>query len=253
MNFLEKIDFMMNKLNINKSKLSEISGVPYTTIDSFYKKGYENTKLSTIRKMAEALNVSLDYLVDDNITDEYYGQTNGFKINYNEMQHIKKYRTLDKYGKETVSGVLEFEYKRCREQEKDEISASIEPNIIYLPDPIQSASAGHGQLADDDTANMIAIQANTITSKANYIMRVSGDSMEPKFFDGQRVLVRNQPSVDLGEIGIFLIDGERYIKIYRGNHLESANPNYPDVQFDEYSKCLGRVLDILKDDWIIND
>ncbi len=250
---LEKIDFMMNKLNINKSKLSEISGVPYTTIDSFYKKGYENTKLSTIRKMAEALNVSLDYLVDDNITDEYYGQTNGFKINYNEMQHIKKYRTLDKYGKEMVCSALDIEFKRCQEQKNNETIDSDKSNVIYLPDPIQSASAGYGQLADDDTADMIAIQANPITSKAHYIMRVSGKSMEPKFFDGQRVLVRNQPTVELGEIGIFLINGERFIKVYRGDHVESLNPDYTDHQFEEYSKCLGKVLGVLKDEWIVKE
>ena len=229
-------------------EVREKYGVPKDTLSKISAGITERPALETMRVLVYAMGYTLNDLEDNTNIKQL---TNNLSIAENNI--IKKYRTLDKYGKETVSGVLEFEYKRCREQEKDEISASIEPNIIYLPDPIQSASAGHGQLADDDTANMIAIQANTITSKANYIMRVSGDSMEPKFFDGQRVLVRNQPSVDLGEIGIFLIDGERYIKIYRGNHLESANPNYPDVQFDEYSKCLGRVLDILKDDWIIND
>lgn len=65
MDFLQKLDHLMEERAINKSKLSKISGVPYTTIDGFYKKGYENTKLSTIRKISEALNVSLDYLIDE--------------------------------------------------------------------------------------------------------------------------------------------------------------------------------------------
>lgn len=244
---------LRESLGITQKEFAASLSVKLTTYNG-YETGSREPKSDFLIAVARKYGVTVDYLMG--YSDSPYLTSEGtpnFKLSTQEANGIKKYRTLDKYGKETVSGVLEFEYKRCREQEKDEISASIEPNIIYLPDPIQSASAGHGQLADDDTANMIAIQANTITSKANYIMRVSGDSMEPKFFDGQRVLVRNQPSVDLGEIGIFLIDGERYIKIYRGNHLESANPNYPDVQFDEYSKCLGRVLDILKDDWIIND
>lgn len=70
MNFLEKLDFIMEKRSINKSKLSKISGVPYTTIDGFYKKGYENTKLSTIRKLSEALDVSLDYLFDETLDEQ---------------------------------------------------------------------------------------------------------------------------------------------------------------------------------------
>lgn len=65
MNFLEKLDFLMSEKRLNKSKLSQISGVPYTTIDGFYKKGYDNAKISTIKKIASALNVTLDYLVDD--------------------------------------------------------------------------------------------------------------------------------------------------------------------------------------------
>jgi hypothetical protein len=79
MNFLEKLDFLMSEMSINKSKLSQISGVPYTTIDGFYKKGYENTKISTIRKIASALNVSLDYLVDDNILERNFNES-GIKI-----------------------------------------------------------------------------------------------------------------------------------------------------------------------------
>ena len=65
MNFLEKLDLMMETSSLNKHKLSILSGVPYTTIDGFYKKGYENAKISTIKKIAQALGCSLDYLIDD--------------------------------------------------------------------------------------------------------------------------------------------------------------------------------------------
>lgn len=65
MTFLEKLDLLMSELNLNKMRLSQLSGVPYTTIDGFYKKGYENAKISTIRKLAKALDVSLDYLIED--------------------------------------------------------------------------------------------------------------------------------------------------------------------------------------------
>ena len=187
--WLDNFNEMRRQSGLSLDELSEKSGVPKGTLSKISAGITERPALETMRVLVYAMGYTLNDLEDNTNIKQL---TNNLSIAENNI--IKKYRTLDKYGKETVSGVLEFEYKRCREQEKDEISASIEPNIIYLPDPIQSASAGHGQLADDDTANMIAIQANTITSKANYIMRVSGDSMEPKFFDGQRVLVRNQPS-----------------------------------------------------------
>ena len=46
MNFIDKLNYQMKRLGLNKSRLSQISGVPYTTIDGFYKKGgvyYINT------------------------------------------------------------------------------------------------------------------------------------------------------------------------------------------------------------------
>lgn len=38
---------------------------------------------------------------------------------YNEKKLINKYRSLDNYGKEVVNSVLDFEYKRCVEQQSD--------------------------------------------------------------------------------------------------------------------------------------
>lgn len=71
MSFLIKLDNLMKDKNINKSQLSKESGIPYTTIDGFYKKGTENIKLSTLKKLASYFNCSLDYLADDSIPVEH--------------------------------------------------------------------------------------------------------------------------------------------------------------------------------------
>ena len=66
MSFTDKLENLMNENGINnKSELSKLSGIPYTTIDGFYKKGSDNIKLSTLKKLAECLHCSLDFLVDD--------------------------------------------------------------------------------------------------------------------------------------------------------------------------------------------
>lgn len=41
--------------------------------------------------------------------------------------------------------------------------------------------------------------------KADFILRVDGDSMEPKFSNGDYLLVRKQPAVDIGQIGISML------------------------------------------------
>jgi len=61
MDFLEKLNYLMEKKHLNKSTLSKSCNIPYTTIDGWYKKGYEGLKLTTLRKLAEFFGTSLDY------------------------------------------------------------------------------------------------------------------------------------------------------------------------------------------------
>ena len=61
MDFLEKLNELMEKNHLNKSTLSKACNIPYTTIDGWYKKGYEGLKLTTLRKLAEFFGTTLDY------------------------------------------------------------------------------------------------------------------------------------------------------------------------------------------------
>lgn len=72
MKFTDKLDRLMSARGLSRMGLSKESGVPYMTIVNFYEKGSENVKLSTLRKLADFFNVSLDYLADDNIDDPSY-------------------------------------------------------------------------------------------------------------------------------------------------------------------------------------
>ena len=67
-----------------------------------------------------------------------------------------------------------------------------------------------------------------------------------KSFDGDIVLVKEQPSVDLGQIGIFDIEGNGYIKKFGGDRLISLNAEYDDIEFSDYDeeriRCLGKVI-----------
>ena len=70
MNFNDKIDKYMEENNIKDlKKLAGLANIPYTTLRDFYnKKSADNSRLSTIRKLSELMNCSLDYLAFDNIT-----------------------------------------------------------------------------------------------------------------------------------------------------------------------------------------
>lgn len=65
MNFLEKLNQLMNENGLNKNKLSKACGIPYTTIDGWYKKGYEGLKLTTLKRLSDYFNVSLDFWITE--------------------------------------------------------------------------------------------------------------------------------------------------------------------------------------------
>lgn len=70
MNFNDKVDKYMKDHDIKDlKKLATLSDIPYTTLRDFYnKKSADNSRLSTIRKLSEFMNCSLDYLAfDENI------------------------------------------------------------------------------------------------------------------------------------------------------------------------------------------
>lgn len=111
-----------------------------------------------------------------------------------------------------------------------------------------AVSAGTGQFLDGEDYEMIEVGVE-VPEGANFGVRVAGDSMEPRFHDGQTVWVRQQRSLMTGEIGIFLYDGCAYLKklVARGDRmaLHSLNPVYPDILVSPELplRVLGKVLE----------
>ena len=69
MDFLEKLNCLMKEHNLNKNTLSKACNIPYTTVDGWYKRGYEGLKLPTLKKLSDYFNISLDYWADDKLTE----------------------------------------------------------------------------------------------------------------------------------------------------------------------------------------
>lgn len=56
----------MLKNGYTKADISRMSNIPYTTIDGLFKKGDENTKLSTLKKLAELIGCTIDDMAYNN-------------------------------------------------------------------------------------------------------------------------------------------------------------------------------------------
>lgn len=113
MDFLDKLNFLLKSNNLNKNTLSKLSGIPYTTIDGWYKKGFESMQLSTLKKLAKFFNTNLDFWADDFISTSNIEVNDNFKLEPLEIEYIKKYRELDIFGKKIVDTIIDMEHDRC--------------------------------------------------------------------------------------------------------------------------------------------
>lgn len=88
-------------------------------------------------------------------------------------------------------------------------------DIIYVDKRVSNltVSAGTGNFLDEGSFETVSVPANTLPDGADFGIRVSGDSMEPVYHDGQIVWVKECSEVPIGQVGIFIYDGEGYIKM----------------------------------------
>ena len=110
----------------------------------------------------------------------------------------------------------------------------------------QSSAAGYGNYIDDDSFEMIAVPS--IPHGTEFGIRIQGDSMQPRIHDSDIVFVTRQASVEAGDIGIFIYDGDAYCKqlAYKDNiyYLHSLNSQYKDIPIlSDSIYTVGKVLD----------
>lgn len=109
------------------------------------------------------------------------------------------------------------------------------------------ASAGTGEFLDSDDYQTVVI-GEEVPDSADFGIRIHGDSMEPRFLNGQVVFVHRTEVLQNGEIGIFYLDGNAYCKEFRQNKkgifLISLNRKYAPIAISENSdfRVFGKVV-----------
>lgn len=97
--------------------------------------------------------------------------------------------------------------------------------IRYIDKPVSNlaVSAGTGEFLGDGNFEMVSFPENTVPEEAEFGIRVSGDSMEPVYHDGQIVWVQPCENLSVGEVGIFIYDGQGYLKVYSEQEPDAAH------------------------------
>ena len=119
-----------------------------------------------------------------------------------------------------------------------------------IPLYTQSVSAGTGQWLGDNDYEWVEAK----NGGADYAVRIAGDSMMPRWKDGDVVEVVATTELQVGDIGIFVVNGEVYIKVMGINQLLSLNPQYDPILISEYDsyRIEGRWLVRMDEKWMLS-
>lgn len=219
---------------LTQLQVAEALGRPQNTI-SAWEMGRAQPDANTLFELFRVLGRSVD---------EAFGFTvESFNVTARERAHIEKYRALDVYGQDTVSAVLEHEHRRCTEQAHTDALEEQRGTVYTLPGFYQRMSAGTGQPADDDAWEDVFLTKRPPRG-TSYVATISGDSMEPTYRDGDRLFIRATVDIRRGQVGVFFMDGQQWVKELGDGVLLSHNPAYAPRPITEDVRCQGLVLGV---------
>lgn len=203
-----------------------------------YEKGFRSPKKDMIFQIAEVLSVSIDDLFPSISQTTLPPLISNSDIINNTVNILKK---LNEPRQEKV---LSYSKEQLTEQQQENIIQLREWTYKYYDD---AASAGTGQYLTDGVQETIKLP---VEYDADFVIPICGDSMEPIYHDWDYVFIETTYDLYDGDIGVFILDGDAYIKELRideeGAFLHSLNPKYrdkpilPESDFRIVGKVIGR-------------
>lgn len=259
--------------NLSIQQLAEIVGKSKGNIS-----GYENDKFEpsaqTIIAIAEYFSVSTDWILKgEKFQNQNSSSPKKLSLSENSIP------SLSKESKKDLEKFISFlQYKEEQEIAKKqtenikETSPNYPTNTIPISKYIKEetrldineedqepnkelrilgyTAAGEPIEMPDDIyglGDVIKVPADT---KADFALKVKGDSMEPRIPNGSLVYVKKQDTVDNGQIAIVSINNTVTCKIFKQKndviYLQSVNTTYDPIIIDNEDidfKIIGKVID----------
>lgn len=261
MTFGDKIRAARKSKGYTQKQLAQIIGIAESTLTG-YEKGTREPDVFKIKKIMTALDIDGNYLFESSEPATKTAPTDTamrgalslsgvttWKREYDEP--MQKYMNLDDYGRKTVNAVIDVETERI-EYELQELDHVDYDNIIFLNLSDQPASAGTGIYLGPEAFSQIKVSKNNLTKKAKFAVTVDGNSMWPDYRDGDILLI-GEDMPNMGDFGVFTVDGEGYVKMQGDGILISSNNSYPNIPLaGREVKCNGKVIGLLKKDWVLD-
>ncbi|HHW5208393.1 TPA: S24 family peptidase [Staphylococcus aureus] len=195
----------------------------------------EEPRLSTAKILAEYFNVKINDLYSESNTT--YKDDNDITSIYNKLTPPRQNNVLN--------------YANSQLDEQNSKGDNVVDINSYKQDktPVNvngCVSAGVGERLHDETLFTEMVKAPV--PPHDLALKVNGDSMEPMFKDGEIIFVEKTHNIKNGQIGIFIIEEEAYVKkVFVEDDrltLVSLNKEYRDLHFyrNESVRLVGKVI-----------
>lgn len=114
--------------------------------------------------------------------------------------------------------------------EEDESTATSSPNAVKIP-VLGKVAAGLPITAVENILDYEEIPHSLAATGEFVALQIKGQSMEPRIFEGDVVIVRVQPTAETGDLAVVIVNGDeatvKKIKILpEGILLQPFNPTY---------------------------
>ncbi len=252
MSFGTRLKEKREALGITQPQLAEMLNVSKGAIGN-WETDVNSPRATLLYDLFDILHCDANYLFQDETRELYENEASP-----EEFENIiKKYRLIAEYspdGAVVVDTVLDREYaiaEKLREQKEQlekvqrmdmEVSEEIVPLRLWSYYG-KIACAGTGFIFDDIPSDTVqAPDAN-----ADFVIGVNGDSMEPDYSDGEKLYIKKVENINPGEVGIFTINNECFLKEYGEDGLVSKNKKYDDIPGNEDVRLIGKVVGKVKE------
>ena len=237
-----RIRFFRERLGLEQKEVAARVGVTANAVSN-WENGRGRPDIYLLPDLCKALDVTLY---------ELFGLEDPFRpFTEAEQRLIGRFRTLSPGHRRALEQLAET----LGEVQQTELRPPLRKLICYG----RALSAGPGDPTEfEEEGTPIWLYSSRETERADCVFTVNGDSMEPRYRSGDRVLVSrlsDASALPVGEVGAFIAGNETYIKIRGEDGLYSLNPAYAPLRFGDADPVylIGRVTGVLDPALIVRE
>ena len=221
---------------MDQAALASMLGFTKTAVGN-WELGLTRPDVDTIPRLCEALRIPVTELL---------GLPAETALPAEDRSLLDLYRQLDRYNRHTVMQMMDRLLFQQDANEKVRLRGTYKDLRLYE----EAASAGIGApMQDYAESKLVYVQKCRIPGGADAVIHVNGTSMEPTYPHGSYVYVNTDQKVTYGQAGIFIVNGEAFIKEYQPEGLVSHNKRFRTISIGEDAdvRCCGRVTGIVEE------